>query len=53
MVVLSDAATGEQLAKIDGHAGAVSDVAMSPDGKTLATSSADGTVKLWRIEWRR
>jgi len=30
-----------------GHAGAVQSVAWSPDGKTLASGSADNTVKLW------
>jgi len=31
-----------------GHAGAVTEVVQSPDGKLLATSSDDKTVKLWR-----
>jgi WD40 repeat protein len=30
-----------------GHLSAVLCLAFSPDGKTLATGSADGTVKLW------
>jgi len=30
-----------------GHAGAVNDVAFSPDGRRLATASLDGTAKVW------
>jgi WD40 repeat protein/class 3 adenylate cyclase len=42
--------TGQQLARLTGHADArVIDGAFSPDGKTLYTSSLDGTVFEWDL----
>ena len=32
-----------------GHSGILRQVAFSPDSQLLATSSAEGTVKLWRV----
>jgi WD40 repeat protein len=43
---LNDAATGESR-PLTGHSTAVMDVAVSPDGKTLATADGNGVVLLW------
>ena len=32
-----------------GHRGPVRDLAISPDGKTLATLGADQTIRLWHL----
>jgi len=32
-----------------GHTAQIHSLAFRPDGKTLATASADGTVRLWRL----
>ena len=44
---LWDAATGQLLGTLLGHTDKIWSISVSPDGKTLATSSSDGTVKLW------
>ena len=36
-----------------GHTDSVNGVSFSPDGKTLATGSSDGTVQLWDMATRK
>ena len=42
-----DPATGQQRAALTGHTGAVTAVAIAPDGTWLATGGDDGTVRIW------
>jgi WD40 repeat protein len=36
--------------RLENHKGEVTDVSFSPDGKMIATASADNTVKLWSLD---
>ncbi|MBK8255925.1 MAG: caspase family protein [Polyangiaceae bacterium] len=45
--VLRRSSTGEVLKEMSGHKQAITSAAFSPDGKTIATTSYDGTLRLW------
>ena len=47
--MLWDATDGSALATLAGHSDSVWQVAFSPDGRRLATSSSDGTVGVWDV----
>jgi WD40 repeat protein len=46
-VTLWDLGTRKPTEPLRGHKQGISSIAFSPDSKTLATGSADGTVKIW------
>jgi WD40 repeat protein len=49
-ITLWDTATGKKRAVLEGHTAWILKISCSPDGKTLASASEDGTVKLWNME---
>jgi hypothetical protein len=52
-VYLWEVATGISLRAFEGHKNSVTSVAFSPDGTTLASSSADGSIRLWDLSTGR
>jgi WD40 repeat protein len=44
-----DVETGRELLVLTGHTGAVNQVAFTPDGAQLLTSSDDGTVRIYAL----
>jgi WD40 repeat protein len=44
-----DVASGQERARIQGHARTVDGLAVSPDRRLLASSGRDGELKLWRL----
>ncbi|MBX9693047.1 MAG: hypothetical protein K2Z81_11730 [Cyanobacteria bacterium] len=49
-VVLRETSSGKKLQTLDGHSNTVTAVAFTPDGKTLASSSLDSSLKLWSLD---
>ena len=43
------AGTGTMLAELSGHTGTVEFLALHPDGRTLASTAADRTLRLWHL----
>jgi WD40 repeat protein len=49
-VQLWDATTGVKLGELGGHAGPIESLAVSRDGRWLASGSDDDTAKLWQLQ---
>jgi hypothetical protein len=47
---LWDPATGQEVARLDGHTNYVFSLSYSPDGASLVSGSGDGTVRIWETE---
>src|SRR6266404_8424113 len=52
-VLFWDSATGQQLGAIKGHGKGVTGVVFSRDGKLLASSASDNTIKIWDVASKR
>ncbi len=52
-VQLWDVSSGQEIAALKGHGRGVTKVAFSRDGKLLASSASDNTIRIWDVEARR
>ena len=52
-IVFWDTASGQQIGAIKGHGKGVNSVAFSRDGKLIASSSTDNTIKIWDVASKR
>ncbi|MFM7792580.1 MAG: WD40 repeat domain-containing protein, partial [Microcystis panniformis] len=50
---LWDVNTGECLDTLEGHENWIRSVVFSPDGKRLASGSADETIRFWDVKTRK
>ena len=50
--VVVDATTGDEVFTLQGHRLGLRDVAWSPDGRWIATSSSDATARIWEADHR-
>jgi len=48
-LTVSDAATGADVWRLRGHSNAIAALAFSHDSRYLASSSADGTIRIWDV----
>ncbi|MEZ5951509.1 MAG: WD40 repeat domain-containing protein [Planctomycetaceae bacterium] len=44
-----EALTGNEYLSMKGHTGAITDISWRPDSNIVASSSEDGTIRLWEL----